>query len=97
MSKVTVFGAGAWGSTMAQVLCDAGNDVLLFPENVPRAFQVINATWGYAWRAWTLTLWGKNLRNEKYDQRVFFFGNEDPDYLEKRYEDRAAPRQIGRR
>jgi len=30
MSKVTVFGAGAWGSTMAQVLCDAGNDVLLW-------------------------------------------------------------------
>ena len=39
--------------------------------------------------------WGKNLLNEKYDQRVFFFGNEDPDYLEKRYEDRAAPRQLG--
>ena len=30
MSKVTVFGAGAWGSTMAQVLSDAGNDVLVW-------------------------------------------------------------------
>ena len=30
MSTVTVFGAGAWGSTMAQVLNDAGNDVLLW-------------------------------------------------------------------
>ena len=31
MSKsVTVFGAGAWGSTLAQVLHDAGNDVLLW-------------------------------------------------------------------
>jgi len=30
MSKVTVFGAGAWGSTMAQVLSDAGNEVLLW-------------------------------------------------------------------
>ncbi len=28
--KVTVFGAGAWGSTMAQVLHDAGNEVLLW-------------------------------------------------------------------
>ena len=28
--RVTVFGAGAWGSTMAQVLHDAGNDVLLW-------------------------------------------------------------------
>ena len=36
MSKVTVFGAGAWGSTMAQVLSDAGNEVLLWgrSENV---------------------------------------------------------------
>ena len=34
MSKrVTVFGAGAWGSTMAQVLHDAGNDVLLWGRN----------------------------------------------------------------
>jgi len=33
MSKVTVFGAGAWGSTMAQVLCDAGNEVLLWGRN----------------------------------------------------------------
>jgi glycerol-3-phosphate dehydrogenase (NAD(P)+) len=30
MSKVTVFGAGAWGSTMAQVLSDAGNEVMLW-------------------------------------------------------------------
>ena len=29
-NRVTVFGAGAWGSTMAQVLHDAGNEVLLW-------------------------------------------------------------------
>jgi glycerol-3-phosphate dehydrogenase (NAD(P)+) len=33
MSKVTVFGAGAWGSTLAQVLCDGANDVLLWGRN----------------------------------------------------------------
>ncbi len=33
MSKVSVFGAGAWGSTLSQVLCDAGNDVLLWGRN----------------------------------------------------------------
>ncbi|CAB4551314.1 MAG: NAD(P)H-dependent glycerol-3-phosphate dehydrogenase [Actinobacteria bacterium] len=31
--RVTVFGAGAWGSTMAQVLHDAGNKVLLWGRN----------------------------------------------------------------
>jgi glycerol-3-phosphate dehydrogenase (NAD(P)+) len=30
MSKVTVLGAGAWGTTMGQVLSDCGNDVLLW-------------------------------------------------------------------
>lgn len=33
MNKVTVIGAGAWGTTLAQVLCDAGNDVLLWARN----------------------------------------------------------------
>ena len=31
--KVTVFGTGAWGTTMAQVLVDAGNDVLVWGRN----------------------------------------------------------------
>ena len=30
MSKVTVLGAGQWGSTLAQVLSDAGNHVLIW-------------------------------------------------------------------
>ena len=60
-----------------------------------RAFHLYNASLGYAWRAWTLTLWGKNLLNARYEKRVFFFGNADPDYIETRYEDRADPRQIG--
>ena len=30
MNRVTVLGAGAWGTTMAQVLADSGNDVLLW-------------------------------------------------------------------
>jgi glycerol-3-phosphate dehydrogenase (NAD(P)+) len=33
VSKVVVLGAGQWGSTLAQVLCDAGNHVLLWGRN----------------------------------------------------------------
>ncbi len=33
MSSVTVLGAGQWGTTMAQVLVDAGNEVLLWGRN----------------------------------------------------------------
>ncbi len=55
----------------------------------------MNASIGYSWEAWTVTVWGRNLFDERYEKRVFFFGNEDPDYIETRYEDRADPRQIG--
>ena len=60
-----------------------------------RAFRVVNASLGYAWRAWTFTLWAKNAFNARYEKRVFFFGNEDPNYVDTRYEDRADPRQLG--
>lgn len=43
MTTVTVFGAGAWGSTMAQVLSDAGNDVLLWGRST-EVIAEINAT-----------------------------------------------------
>jgi len=33
MNKVTVLGAGAWGTTLAQVLSDGGHDVLLWGRN----------------------------------------------------------------
>lgn len=60
-----------------------------------RPFRLVNASIGYTYRAWTFSIWGRNLFNERYEKRVYFFGNEDPDYIEKRYEDRADARQIG--
>ena len=33
MARVTVLGTGAWGTTLAQVLCDAGHQVLLWGRN----------------------------------------------------------------
>lgn len=60
-----------------------------------RAFRIVNASLGYAWRQWTFTVWGRNLFDRRYEKRVYFFGNEDPNYIETRYEDRADPRQVG--
>jgi iron complex outermembrane receptor protein len=59
------------------------------------AFNVINGSVGYAHGAWTFRLWGRNLFDQRYQERVFFFGNEDPDYIPTRYETRADPRQFG--
>jgi glycerol-3-phosphate dehydrogenase (NAD(P)+) len=43
MKKVTVLGAGAWGTTMAQVLVDCGNDVLIWGRD-PDVITEINKT-----------------------------------------------------
>ena len=43
MSKVTVFGAGQWGSTMAQVLSDAGNHVLMWGRNHDLVDEINNS------------------------------------------------------
>lgn len=43
MSPVTVLGAGSWGTTMAQVLSDAGNDVLVWGRNVDVVAEINSA------------------------------------------------------
>lgn len=34
MKKVSVIGAGSWGSTMSQILCDGGNEVLMWGRDL---------------------------------------------------------------
>jgi len=43
MEKVTVLGAGAWGTTMAQVLTDGGHDVLLWGRNSEIVAEINNS------------------------------------------------------
>ncbi|MGH3095638.1 MAG: 2-dehydropantoate 2-reductase N-terminal domain-containing protein, partial [Streptosporangiales bacterium] len=41
--RAAVFGSGSWGTTFAQVLCDAGNDVRLWARR-PELADAINRT-----------------------------------------------------
>ena len=59
------------------------------------SFDVLNTSIGYRHEQWSITLWARNLLDESYDKRVFFFGNEDPNYTPTRYTSAADPRQIG--
>lgn len=60
------------------------------------AFNVVNASIGYSWESWKLTLWARNLLDERYDNRVFFFGNDESiGFAPVRYESAADPRQVG--
>ncbi|MGJ8640887.1 MAG: TonB-dependent receptor [Opitutaceae bacterium] len=58
-------------------------------------FAVVNGAIGYSHENWTLTFWGRNLFDEDYEKRVFYFGNEGPGYADTRYENPADPQQFG--
>ena len=64
-------------------------------QRIRSEFIIYNAALGYTYENWTLTLWGRNLFDRRYEKRVFFFGNEGPDYADTRYENPADPRQFG--
>jgi len=56
------------------------------------AMTVVNASVGYQYENWRVTLWAKNLLDSAYASRVFFFDNGAG---EQRYEALADPRQVG--
>jgi outer membrane receptor protein involved in Fe transport len=64
-------------------------------QRIRSEYIVYNAAIGYRYENWTLTIWGRNIFDEEYEKRVFFFGNEAPGYTEKRYENPADPQQFG--
>jgi outer membrane receptor protein involved in Fe transport len=60
------------------------------------SFAVTDLSAGYRNGHWELTLWVKNLLDERYARRGFFFANEPPNYDNPRkWQSFAAPRQAG--
>ena len=53
------------------------------------------ATLPISWVAWSVQLWGRNLLDERYGVRGFYFGLEPPGYADKLYKTYGDPRQIG--
>ncbi|GIU15064.1 TonB-dependent receptor [Shewanella sp. MBTL60-007] len=65
-------------------------------ESKSDAYQIFNAKVGYEAEIWSAYLWGRNLFDEKYGVRGFYFGNEpDLDWADKQYIRYGDPRQIG--
>lgn len=60
------------------------------------AYHVVNTSLGWTAGDWSVSLWARNLLDERYAARVFFFGNDPTDgYAPKRYETPAEPRTVG--
>lgn len=60
-----------------------------------QAYSLLNGRIGYDADTWLLQLWARNLLDEDYAVRGFYFGNEPPDFPDKLYTRRGDPRQIG--
>ncbi|MCU7993586.1 TonB-dependent receptor [Shewanella glacialipiscicola] len=59
-------------------------------------YTIVNARVGYEASAWSAYLWGRNLFDEEYGVRGFYFGNEpDSGWAEKQYIRYGDPRQLG--
>jgi len=58
-------------------------------------YTVTNARIGYELDKWEVYLWAKNLFDEDYTTRGFFFANEPTYSIEEKYERFGDPRQIG--
>ncbi len=60
------------------------------------AYELINASIGYRAERWNALLWGRNLSDEEYFVRGFYFGNDPRDFYTARpFTQLGEPRQFG--
>lgn len=76
-----------------------GRDQFYFSDShdaKSRAYDLFHASLVWEWRETTLRLWGRNLGDEEYFVRGFFFGNDPRDgYLGHAYTQLGEPRRWG--
>jgi iron complex outermembrane receptor protein len=75
-----------------------GKDAFYFDDSHDQhssPYSLFNASLGWRHKGWQVLLWSRNLFNERYDMRGFYFGNEPPDFPNKLYVQRGDPRAFG--
>lgn len=67
------------------------------PPNDQRAaaYALTNLKAGYEAKHWSVHAWVRNAFDQNYVVRGFYFGNEPPDFPDKRYTQLGEPRQYG--
>ena len=58
-------------------------------------YQLFNGRVGFQRDAWGISLWGRNLLDERYAVRGFYFDNNPIDEVKRRYVSYGDPRQVG--
>ena len=75
-----------------------GMDQFFFSDShdqVSEPYRLVNGHISYHWDAWSMQLWGRNLLDQRYAVRGFFFRLEPPNYDKKLYKSYGDPRQVG--
>jgi len=60
-----------------------------------QAYELVSARVGYDGDSWSAQLWARNVFDEVYAVRGFYFGNEPPDFPNTLYTRQGDPRQVG--
>jgi outer membrane receptor protein involved in Fe transport len=64
-------------------------------NNQSKSYSLTNINFDYLIGGWTYSIWARNIFNEYYSVRGFYFGNEAPDFKDTLYERHGDPRHIG--
>jgi iron complex outermembrane receptor protein len=85
--------SGWWGrldySGMDEFYFDYGHD------QKSESYGLVNLSVGRDWDSWRVKLWARNLFDEDYAVRGFYFGNEPPDFPATLYTRLGDPRHYG--
>jgi outer membrane receptor protein involved in Fe transport len=76
-------------SGMDEFFFDYGHD------QVSQPYGLANLSVGRDWDAWSVKLWARNVFDEDYGVRGFYFGNEPPDFPPTLYTRLGDPRHYG--
>jgi iron complex outermembrane recepter protein len=76
-------------SGMDEFFFDYGHD------QVSEPYGLANFSVGRDWESWSVKLWARNLFDEDYRVRGFYFGNEPPDFPPTLYTRLGDPRHYG--
>jgi hypothetical protein len=76
-----------------------GRDSFYFSDShstQSKKYDLLNASLKYSRQDWSLTIWGRNINDENYLVRGFFFGNDPRDnYTAKSYTQLGEPARYG--
>jgi hypothetical protein len=64
-------------------------------NNQSKAYSLTNINFDYLIGSWTYSIWARNIFDEYYSVRGFYFGNEAPDFKDTLYERHGDPRHLG--